>query len=47
MVESLFDSLRIDAYAMKGRNSIPELQKAIQAVYKTDKKSLRPNAPMF
>jgi len=41
-VKSLFDTLGIDGYIMKGRNSIPELQKAIQAVYKTDEKILSP-----
>ena len=41
-VKSLFDTFGIDGYIMKGRNSIPELQKAIHAIYKTDEKILSP-----
>jgi DNA-binding NarL/FixJ family response regulator len=32
-VRHLFDDLRINAYVLKGRNNIPELRKAIQAVF--------------
>ncbi|MET0759768.1 MAG: response regulator [Flavobacterium sp.] len=39
-VKSLFETLGIDGYIMKGRNSIPELQKAIQSIYKSDEKIL-------
>ncbi|HQK39009.1 MAG TPA: response regulator, partial [Flavobacterium alvei] len=37
-IKSLFENLEINAYISKGRNSIPELQKAIQRVYNTDEK---------
>ena len=37
-VKSLFEDLGIDGYIMKGRNSIPELQKAIRALYKGNEK---------
>lgn len=37
-IKSLFENLEINAYVSKGRNSIPELQKAIQRVYNTDEK---------
>ena len=39
-IKSLFDTLNIDGYIMKGRNSIPELQKAITALSKSDEKIL-------
>jgi DNA-binding NarL/FixJ family response regulator len=37
-VKSLFNNLGINAYVSKGRNSIPELQKAIQRVYDNEDK---------
>ena len=37
-IKSLFNDLGINAYVSKGRNSIPELQKAIQRIYDTDDK---------
>ncbi|HLF53233.1 response regulator [Flavobacterium sp.] len=39
-IKSLFDTLGIDGYILKGRNSIPELQKAIQSIYTSDEKIL-------
>jgi two-component system capsular synthesis response regulator RcsB len=39
-IKSLFNNLGINAYVSKGRNSIPELQKAIQSIYSTDEKIL-------
>lgn len=39
-IKSLFDTLEIDGYIMKGRNSIPELQKAIQSIYNSEEKVL-------
>lgn len=39
-IKSLFDTLGIDGYIMKGRNSIPELQKAIQSIYQSNEKIL-------
>lgn len=37
-IKSLFDSLAIDGFVMKGRNSIPELKKAIQNVFNNNNK---------
>ena len=37
-IKSLFTNLGINAYVSKGRNSIPELQNAIQRTYCTDEK---------
>lgn len=39
-IKSLFNNLGINAYVSKGRNSIPQLQKAIQNIYSTDEKIL-------
>ncbi|KIA92713.1 transcriptional regulator [Flavobacterium sp. KMS] len=39
-IKSLFDKYNINAFVMKGRNSIPELKKAIQNAFDTDKKYL-------
>ncbi|EIA10501.1 response regulator [Flavobacterium frigoris] len=39
-IKSLFNNLGINAYVSKGRNSIPQLQKAIQSIYSTDEKVL-------
>lgn len=41
-IKSLFNKSGINAFVSKGRNSIPELQKAIQNVYKEDEKILSP-----
>ena len=37
-IKSLFNDLGIDAYVAKGRNSIPELKKAIQGVFNKETK---------
>jgi DNA-binding NarL/FixJ family response regulator len=39
-VKSLFDKLGINAFVAKGRNSIPELKKAIQGVFDNESKIL-------
>lgn len=39
-IKSLFDKYNINGFVMKGRNSIPELKKAIQNAFDTDKKYL-------
>ncbi|NDP27159.1 MAG: response regulator transcription factor [Flavobacterium sp.] len=39
-IKSLFNDLEINAYVSKGRNSIPELKKAIQSVFNNDAKIL-------
>jgi DNA-binding NarL/FixJ family response regulator len=39
-IKSLFNDLGINAYVSKGRNSIPQLQKAIQRIYLDDEKFL-------
>lgn len=41
-IKSLFNDLGINAYVSKGRNSIPELQKAIQSVYNNNSKIVSP-----
>jgi len=41
-VKSLFNDLGINAFVAKGRNSIPELKKAIQGVYKNNSKIVSP-----
>lgn len=41
-IKSLFNNLGINAYVSKGRNSIPELKKAIESVYSNDEKILSP-----
>ena len=41
-IKSLFNNLGINAYVSKGRNSIPELKKAIQSVFNNDEKILSP-----
>jgi DNA-binding NarL/FixJ family response regulator len=41
-VKSLFNDLGINAYVSKGRNSIPELKKAILSVFNNDTKILSP-----
>ena len=37
-IKSLFNNLGINAYVSKGRNSIPELKKAIQRIYDNEEK---------
>lgn len=39
-IKSLFNDLGINAYVSKGRNSIPELKKAIQSVFNNNSKIL-------
>jgi two-component system capsular synthesis response regulator RcsB len=39
-IKSLFNTLGINAYVCKGRNSIPELKKAIQRIYDNDDKTI-------
>ena len=41
-VKSLFNNLGINGYVSKGRNSISELQKAIQRIYDNDEKIISP-----
>jgi DNA-binding NarL/FixJ family response regulator len=41
-IQSLFNNLGINAYISKGRNSIPELQSAIQRIHCTEEKILSP-----
>ena len=41
-VKSLFNNLGIDAYVSKGRNSIPELKKAISEIFNSNSKMLSP-----
>ena len=41
-IKSLFNDLGINAFVAKGRNSIPELKKAIQSVYNNNSKILSP-----
>jgi two-component system, NarL family, captular synthesis response regulator RcsB len=36
-IKSLFDKLNIDGYVIKGRNTMQELKKAIETVYKQEK----------
>lgn len=41
-IKSLFNDLGINAYVAKGRNSIPELKKAIQGVFNNNSKIISP-----
>ena len=41
-IKSLFNDLGINAFVAKGRDSIPELKKAIQGVYNTNSKIVSP-----
>lgn len=41
-IKSLFNDLGINAFVSKGRNSIPELEKAIQSVYNNNSKIVSP-----
>lgn len=41
-IKSLFNDLGINAFVAKGRNSIPELKKAIQGVFNTNSKIISP-----
>lgn len=42
-IKSLFERLHIDAFVLKGRNSLPELKKAIQLVYQGNTNYIAPN----
>ncbi|WP_445455533.1 response regulator [Flavobacterium sp. HNIBRBA15423] len=42
-IKSLFENQHIDAFVIKGRNSIPELKKAIETVYNTNEKYISPD----
>jgi len=42
-INTLFNNLEIDAYVIKGRNSINELEKAIDSVYNNETRILLPN----
>lgn len=41
-IKSLFNDIGINAYVSKGRNSIPELKKAIQSVFNNNSKIISP-----
>jgi len=41
-INALFNNLKIDAYVIKGRNSIKELEKAIYSVYNNETRILLP-----
>jgi two-component system capsular synthesis response regulator RcsB len=41
-IKSLIRNENIDGYVLKGRNSIPELKKAIQSIYTSEQKFLSP-----
>tara|TARA_R110000868_G_scaffold36900_11_gene130563 strand:- start:5627 stop:6295 length:669 start_codon:yes stop_codon:yes gene_type:complete len=41
-IKSLFNDLGINAYISKGRNSIPQLQKAILSIYHNEEKIISP-----
>lgn len=41
-IKSLFTNLGINAFVSKGRNSIPELKKAIQGIFNNDSKIISP-----
>ena len=42
-IKSLFEKQHIDGFVMKGRDSIPELKKAIETVFNLDEKYISPN----
>lgn len=42
-IKSLFENQQIDAFVLKGRNSIPELKKAIATVYNSTEKYISPD----
>lgn len=42
LIKSLFEKLDINAFVMKGRNSIPELKKAILNTFQNDEKYISP-----
>lgn len=42
-IKSLFIEYGINAFVLKGRNSIPELKKAIETVYNSEEKFISPN----
>jgi response regulator RpfG family c-di-GMP phosphodiesterase len=39
-IKSLFNNLGINAYVSKGRNSIPELQNAVEAFFRNDENQI-------
>jgi DNA-binding NarL/FixJ family response regulator len=39
-IKSLFNNLGINAYVSKGRNSIPELQNAVETIYRNDENQI-------
>jgi two-component system, NarL family, captular synthesis response regulator RcsB len=41
-IKSLFDKYNINGFVLKGRNSIPELKKAVEVVYEDTQKYLSP-----
>lgn len=41
-IKSLFNTLGINAYIIKGRNSLPELKNAIQSIYNNEGKLISP-----
>lgn len=42
-IKSLFEKLHIDAFVLKGRNSMPELKKAIQHIFDKQTNYIAPN----
>ena len=42
-IKSLFENLHINAFVLKGRNSLPELKKAIKKVFESDQNYIAPN----
>lgn len=42
-IKSLFEKHNINAFVMKGRNSIPELKQAIEAVFQSEEKYISPD----
>ncbi len=42
-IKSLFENLNINAFILKGRDSLPELKKAIKNVFENDSKHIAPN----
>lgn len=42
-IKALFENQHIDAFVIKGRNSIPELKKAIETVYNSNEKYISPD----
>ncbi|WP_338376374.1 response regulator [uncultured Flavobacterium sp.] len=42
-IKSLFENLHINAFVLKGRNSLPELKKAIKKVFESNQNYIAPN----